>query len=164
MNRHEDVGSEPSFFRVAMPVLGNRYVLLNGVNHCVPVTLILRSGIPSPRSVWAAARVGRKQEVRDVIRDDPVCSSGMERSPLLKPASTWATGIPSFAAASAPPSVEFVSPWTTTQLGRIFGQVFFDAFENGAVCCAVGRDPTCRFRWGFRNFNCRKKMASSSSE
>ena len=37
-------------------------------------------------------------------------SSGMERSKERMPASTWPTAIPAWAAASAPASVELVSP------------------------------------------------------
>ena len=42
-------------------------------------------------------------------------SSGIDRSPLRRPASTCATG--TAPAASAPASVEFVSPYTSTQSG-----------------------------------------------
>ena len=45
-------------------------------------------------------------------------SSGMVRSPLRSPASTWASGMPSFTAVRAAASVELTSPTTTTQSGR----------------------------------------------
>ena len=46
-----------------------------------------------------------------IIRDgNDGISSGMRRLKLRSPASTWATGMLNFAAASAPARVEFVSP------------------------------------------------------
>ena len=45
-------------------------------------------------------------------------SSGIVRSKLRRPASTCATRMPSLAATSAPASVEFTSPTTTTRSGR----------------------------------------------
>ena len=45
-------------------------------------------------------------------------SSGIERSKLRSPDSTWATAIPSLAAHSAAASVELTSPGTRTRSGR----------------------------------------------
>ena len=46
------------------------------------------------------------------------CSSGMDRSNERSPASTWARGMPFFAAVSAPARVVVVSPYTSTASGR----------------------------------------------
>ena len=48
-----------------------------------------------------------------------MCSSGIDQSKLRSPASTCTTGISSFTAASAAPSVELTSPATTVAAGRI---------------------------------------------
>ena len=45
-------------------------------------------------------------------------SSGIVRSKLRRPDSTWATGMPSFAAVSAAARVELTSPGTITRSGR----------------------------------------------
>ena len=45
-------------------------------------------------------------------------SSGIVRSQLRNPASTWAMRMPIFAATSAAATVEFTSPYTITQSGR----------------------------------------------
>ena len=49
-------------------------------------------------------------------------SSGMLQSNERRPASTWATAMPSLDAASAQASVELTSPATTTDSGRIVEQ------------------------------------------
>ena len=68
------------------------------------------SRIPSADRFATAIGVGAKSQ-RDTwsVRMRFV-SSGIRRSKLRSPASTWATGIPAVTAASAPDSVEFVSP------------------------------------------------------
>ena len=65
--------------------------------------------IPAERSSGASRRSARRSTA---IR---LRSSGIARSPLRRPASTWATRVAP--AASAPASVEFVSPYTSTQPG-----------------------------------------------
>ena len=62
----------------------------------------------------------RGQKSRLEIRSTSIrfSSSGIARSKERRPASTWATGTSSLPAASAPASVEFVSPKTRTTSGR----------------------------------------------
>ena len=57
-------------------------------------------------------------------------SSGMLRSKLRSPASTWATGISSLAAVSAQASVEFTSPATTTTIGLDLEAHRLEAFHG----------------------------------
>ena len=61
-------------------------------------------------------------------------SSGIRRSKLRRPASTWATGMPSLAAPSAPASVEFVSPYTSTASGRSATRTGSRAMSIRPVC------------------------------
>ena len=69
-------------------------------------------------------------------------SSGMERSKLRRPASTWATGISSLAAAIAAAIVEFTSP-TTIRRSKRFSvrravlQHCLHLFQDSAGLCAV---------------------------
>ena len=57
-------------------------------------------------------------------------SSGIVRSKLRRPASTWATGIPSLTAASAQATVLLTSPKTTVAAGRSFEQVGLVPLED----------------------------------
>ena len=60
----------------------------------------------------------------------------MARSNERMPASTWATGIPAWAAAKAPDRVEFVSPYTRTRSGRSPSSSGSSAASIRAVCDA----------------------------
>ena len=69
-------------------------------------------------------------------------SSGIVQSPERRPASRWAMGMCSFAAASAQASVELTSPATTTSAGALLEQ---DALEGdqdlaGLLAVAAGAD------------------------
>ena len=68
-------------------------------------------------------------------------SSGIERTNERTPASTCATGTASFAAASAPARVEFVSPKTTTASGRSAMIAASIPGSMRAVCAACVPDP-----------------------
>ena len=61
-------------------------------------------------------------------------SSGIVRSKLRRPASTWATGTPALAATSAQLSVEFTSPTTTTVSGAISLRTGSKRVMIAAVC------------------------------
>ena len=83
-------------------------------------------------------------------------SSGMSRSWLRSPASTWMTrgrarGPPEvakgaasvvFAVTSAQPMVEFTSPTTMTPCGCSFSTTGSNRFMISAVCCACDPLPT----------------------
>ncbi len=86
--------------------------------------------------------VSRRSESRSVT--SRLISSGIVRSSLRRPASTWATGISSFAATSDAASVEFTSPTTTTRSGRSVVQTFSNSIITRAVCTACDADPTPR--------------------
>ncbi len=81
-----------------------------------PTTAVV-PGTPSARSVSCERSSGQSRSA--AIRSTAIRfrSSGIARSPLRRPASTWATGTPAAAPASAPASVEFVSPKTSVQSG-----------------------------------------------
>ena len=64
-------------------------------------------------------------------------SSGIARSNERRPASTWATGTSSLAAASAPASVEFVSPKTRTTSGCSSSTAASIARQHAARLLAV---------------------------
>ena len=57
-------------------------------------------------------------------------SSGMVRSKLRRPASTWATGMPSFTAVIVAATVEFTSPTTTTADGRALLKLGFQPLHD----------------------------------
>ena len=71
-------------------------------------------------------------------------SSGMARSKLRRPASTWATGMCSLTAVRAQARVELTSPTTTTRSGRSARQTFSNSTMTRAVCSAWLPEPTPR--------------------
>ena len=75
-------------------------------------------------------------------------SSGMVRSKLRRPASTWATRVPSLAQTSVHASVEFTSPTTTTQSGFSARQTGSKASITRAVWTAWEPEPTPRLTSG----------------
>ena len=89
--------------------------------------------------VWQKSRVETSSVSRRLIY------SGIRMSKLRSPASTWAIGIPSLAAASAPASVKFVSPITRTRSG----------FRSSIACseemrrAVAGHDVYAPFRRAF---------------
>ena len=99
----------------------------------------------------------------EVVRDNAVISSGMRRSKLRRPASTWATGMPSFAAASDPASVEFVSPYTSDRIGALGEEDRLQCHEHPAVWCACPPPPTPRVKSGRGRSNSAKKVPAIRS-
>ncbi len=81
-------------------------------------TTSIRPGTPSPRRISAERSSGQSSSAATRSTATRFRSSGIDQSPLRRPASTCATGIPASSAASAPASVEFVSPYTSAQSGR----------------------------------------------
>ena len=75
-------------------------------------------------------------------------SSGIRRSPLRRPASTWQTWIPSFVATRLAAMVEFTSPTTSTIQGRSASQTGSKRSMISAVWAAWDPDPTPRSTWG----------------
>ena len=71
-------------------------------------------------------------------------SSGMVRSKLRRPASTWATGTPSLTAVRAQAIVELTSPTTTTASGRCSSTTGSNRFMTSAVWTAWLPEPTPR--------------------
>ena len=63
-----------------------------------------------------------------------LCSSGIAQSNERRPASRWQTGICSLTAASAPASVELMSPGTTTRSGRSSWNTCSRPVSARAVC------------------------------
>jgi hypothetical protein len=72
-------------------------------------TTSARPGAPSRSSVSRERSSGQRRRVAIRSTFTRLCSSGIDQSPLRRPASTCATGTPAASAAAAPPSVEFVS-------------------------------------------------------
>ena len=72
-------------------------------------TTSARPGTPSRASCVTDLSSGQKSSAASRSTSIRLCSSGIDRSKLRNPASTWATGTSS-PAACAPASVEFVSP------------------------------------------------------
>ena len=95
-----------------------------------------RSGSRSlgePLAQQVVARLGRvdEEQVGDARRRRRrLISSGIVRSKLRRPASTWPTGMPSFAATSAAASVEFTSPGTSTTSGLRLEQHRLEALHH----------------------------------
>ena len=75
-------------------------------------------------------------------------SSGIARSKLRRPASTWATRMPSLAQTSVHARVEFTSPTTTTQSGPSAMHTASNASITRAVCTAWEPEPTPRLTSG----------------
>ena len=72
----------------------------------------------------------------------------MLRSKLRRPASTWATRMPSLAATRAAASVELTSPTTSTTSGRTDCSTGSSRFMTSAVCQACEPEPTPRLTSG----------------
>ena len=75
-------------------------------------------------------------------------SSGIVLSNERSPASTCASGTPSFAPASAAPIVEFTSPYRTASDGEFSRNSRSMPTSTSAVCVACVPDPTPRLTSG----------------
>jgi hypothetical protein len=127
-----------------------------------PVTAIRSPGIPSSRRFLRACSVGARQRSARWSTAIRLCSSGMFRSKLRSPASTWASGISSALAASAPPSAVFVSPWTTTAAGRRSTKHSSSRSTRSAICCPRVRPPTASITSGGSRCSSSKKICERS--
>ena len=88
-----------------------------------------------------------------------LCSSGIDQSKLRRPDSTWQTGIWSFAAASAPASVELTSPGTTTMSGFSSRKTCSSSISARAVCAPCKPEPTSSWKWGVGSGSSAKKTS-----
>ena len=109
-----------------------------------------RRTIPSVARLATAVGVGAKSQRERWSATTRLISSGMRRSKLRRPASTWATGTPSFEAASAPASVEFVSPNDEHGVGPRVGEDRLEGEEHRARLLRVvaAADPEAVVRPG----------------
>ena len=90
-------------------------------------------------------------------------SSGIVRSNERIPASTCTTGTPASAAASAPASVELVSPYTSTASGRSCASSGSSAPSIRASCEMLDPPAIPNSRSGRASPSSRKKTAESES-
>ena len=81
-------------------------------------------------------------------------SSGIVRSKLRRPASTWATGMPSLTAASAQATVLLTSPKTTVPARTVVHQVRFVPLDDAGRLRAVraGADVEMHVGRGYAEF------------
>ncbi len=114
----------------------------------LPTKRIRVEGTPSRARFSNASGecVRRSEESWSVSRR--LCSSGIDQSKLRRPASRWQTGMPSFTAASAPASVEFTSPGTTTRSGFSSTNASSSPASARAVCAPCAPEPTSSWTWG----------------
>jgi len=105
----------------------------------------------------AAVEVGQKSHRETWSVRRRFTSSGIPMSKLRRPASTWATGTPSFTAASAPARVEFVSPSTITSRGRSSTRTFSSASSMRPVIRPWEPEPMPRSRSGAGRSSSEKK-------
>jgi hypothetical protein len=90
-------------------------------------------------------------------------SSGIARSKDRMPASTWPVGMPARDAASAPASVELVSPNTSTMVGSSSASTGSSAARMRAVCAVLLPPPAFSSYAGAGTPSSSKKMRESSS-
>ena len=114
----------------------------------LPTKTMREGSIPSRSRLGSASCDGvRSRSLRRSVRTR-LTSSGMAQSLLRRPASTWAMRQEirsrSLDATSAQASVEFTSPTTTIQSGRISSSTGSKASMTLAVCLACEPDPTPR--------------------
>ena len=102
----------------------------------LPTKWIFSGAAPSRRRLARAPSSVMNRTSATASVSTRLISSGIVRSKLRRPASTWTTGMPSFTAVRVAASVEFTSPTTSTASGR-------DAVSTGsrrritsAVCTA----------------------------
>ena len=111
---------------------------LQGVDHGVADEVDLGGGrCPRAPGCRAALRSVVKSRSASWSVSSRLSSSGMPRSPLRRPASTCATGMPSLAAQSAAAMVELTSPTTTTRSGRSRSSTGSRRSSTCAVCDGV---------------------------
>ena len=84
-----------------------------------PVTKIWSIGTFSRIRFWRLCQVGARLKLAMQVISCRFNSSGngVRVEPVLKPASTWITGMRRWNDASAAAKAELVSPWTITAIG-----------------------------------------------
>ena len=97
---------------------------------CAPASMPSAARFSPASGLWVRSRSDRRSVSTRLI------SSGIVQSAERRPASTCATGMPSFEAASAQARVEFTSPATTTRSGRSLEQ---HLLERDQHACRSGR-------------------------
>ena len=130
----------------------------------LPTKRIRSGAIPSRARLSAAARSVVKSRSAIWSVRMRLISSGMSRSKLRRPASTWTTGTPFLMATRLHASVELTSPTTTMQLGRISSSTGSKRRMISAVCTACVPEPTSRLTSGdgsSRSANSRSFIATS---
>jgi hypothetical protein len=85
-----------------------------------------------------AVFVGQKRKFEQWSTSTRLTSSGIFLLNDRKPASTWATGICSLAAARTPARVVLVSPKTKAISGLSFKKYFLNAFQHISSLLAMG--------------------------
>ncbi len=114
---------------------------------------------PSAERFATAASVGANSSVDTWSVRTRLVSSGIARSKDRRPASTWATGMSSLAAASAPARVELVSPYTITIDGLVSTSTCSIASSILPVCAPWDAEPICRLTSGAGMFRPSKNAA-----
>ena len=113
----------------------------------LPTRCTRRESIPSRRRFSFALVRMREQHRAQVVGEAPVDLLRHASSKLRRPASTCATGIPVFAAASAPASVELTSPATITSR-PLLEQDTLDTGQARAVCSPCVPESIPRYTSG----------------
>jgi hypothetical protein len=109
-----------------------------------PIRTIALAGVPSRRRFSSPSADGVSSSSHNRSVTIRLISSGIVRSNDRSPASTCAHGRHSFAATSAPASVEFTSPTTTSMSGLRACTTFSSSIRIFPVCSACDPDPTPR--------------------
>jgi hypothetical protein len=117
----------------------------------------------SPRRIAAGASDEHSSRSAAWSVSTRLSSSGIVRSYERIPASTWATGIPACAPASAPASVEFVSPYTSTVSGASAASSGSSAASMRAVWLVLEPPPSSRRCSGRGRPSSSKKTWESSA-
>ena len=119
----------------------------------------MSGSIPSRRRLSSASSECVRSTDETASVSLRLCSSGINGSKLLSPASRCATGTWSLTAASAPASVELTSPATTTRSGSSASITAAMRVSALAVCSAWLPEPTPRKMSGSGIPSSRKKMS-----
>ena len=98
--------------------------------------------MPSARRLPIASSEWRKRWEEKRSATMRLTSSGIERSKLRRPDSTWATGTPIFTAVRTAARVELTSPGTTRRSGFSFSITGSSRSIVRAVCWAWVPEPT----------------------
>jgi len=105
-----------------------------------------------------------EEQVRDRIRHHPVDLFGHRPVETYEASLHKTDQMGSFAAASAPASTVFVSPWTSTMSGCFSMRTCSTSVRIRLVCSAWDLEPTSRLYFSSGNSSSRKKVQSSSYE